>query len=115
MRATAATIIGILLLDIGATLSFAQEKPGVKLPPAPSTIPSDVMFALGQQSGQLSGISGRLEKIEGKIEDVQRDVTRINTVGALAVLLLTVLVGPLVVKNWRGKNPNPPAAIEGTP
>lgn len=96
-------ILAVALILPLAAVASAQEKPGVRLPTPPSTIPSDVMFALGQQSGQLTGISGRLEKIEGKIEDVQRDVTRINTVGAIAVLLLTVLIGPLVVKNWRGR------------
>jgi hypothetical protein len=98
-----AHVLSLAIVLLGYQLAIAQENKPVKLPPSPPTIPSDVMFALGQQSGQLTGISGRLEKIESKIEDVQRDVTRINTVGGLAALLLTVVLGPLIVYQVRKK------------
>jgi hypothetical protein len=91
-----AIMFALAMMALSCQISIAQES-SVRVPPSPPTIPGDVMFALGQQGGQLTGISTRLEKIETKIEDVQRDVTRINAVGGLATLLVTVILAPIIV------------------
>jgi len=97
----AAAFVLVAQLLIVCPLAFASST--VTLPPSPPTIPSDVIYALGQQGGLLTSIAGRLDKIEIKLEDIQRDVTRINTIGAIAGLLFTVVLGPIAVYKIRQK------------
>ena len=83
----------------------------LSVPTAP-TIPPDAMYALGQQSGQLTSISGRLGKIEDKLDGCSQDITRINTIGGLVLLFVTIFWGPIAVERWKtvfSKTPTPPA------
>lgn len=95
MKVLAAMLLVLGGVVLGCPTAFAQ--PAVKFPLAPSTIPADVMYTLGQQASLLTTISGRVDKVETKIDDLRTDVTRINTFGGIAVLLVTVIVGPIVV------------------
>ena len=98
----------VLLLVIFSPLSVIA-KPQENKPPSPiniltpttPTISNDTMYALGQQSSQLTSISGRLEKIETKLDSCRDDITRINTIGAIAVLLFTAYWAPIAVERWK--------------
>ncbi len=108
MKASVAALLALPGILIACQMALAQSE--VKLPPVPSTIPPEVMYTLGQQAGLLSSISERLSKAEVKIDDLQRDTTRINTLGLILSAVLTAVAFP-IVKDWiqqkaRGK-PHP--------
>ncbi len=79
---------------LGCNFLLAQEPQAdkVSIPPAPPTVPPNAMYALGQQSGQLTAISAQLNKIDKDVDKLQEDVTRINTVGGLLLLFVVPIV-----------------------
>jgi hypothetical protein len=80
--------------------------------PASPTIPNDAMFALGAQSGQLNSISGRMEKIETKLDGLQNDMTRINTIGGLLLIVVTAILAPIAVYRIQKRMEKPPLPLQ---
>jgi hypothetical protein len=87
--------------DTQAPPTTKTQSPITMPTPSTATIPQDAMYALGQQSGQLTAISGRLVKIEDKLDSCREDITRIDTIGVIVVLFVTVFWGPIAVERWK--------------
>jgi hypothetical protein len=116
-------VLVIALLTLISVADSAQEKKQettshVTMPsPATPTIPSDAMFALGQQSIQLQAISARLDKMEPDISQTKRDVDRLLMLyNAFLFFIATVftvaasyVVVRLIKKFW--PEPPPPPAV----
>lgn len=75
-----------------------QSQP-ITIPPAPTqTIPNDVSFQLGQQSGKIDDMSKRLDNIEKDIKEISQDTGRLNVYASIAGVLLLAIIAPLIYK-----------------
>jgi len=101
---------GLLLLLLAACTTAStrgqQKSPSsdhvnITSPTIPPTISYQTLYALGKQNGELSSMNARLDKIETKLDDVGTNITRINTIGLLAGIFVTVFLGPLAVERWK--------------
>jgi hypothetical protein len=118
----------ILLVSVFASvLVNAQIKPNqsgsvqnpVTFPTTTApTIPSDAMFALGQQSIQLQSISIRLDKMEPDISSLKHDVDKLLIVYDVVVystgLIFSIVASYVIVRVIRRvwpEPPSPPSAI----
>jgi hypothetical protein len=109
-----------LALAVLITLSTTgqEKKPEIPThvtmpgPPTP-TIPTDAMFALGQQSIQLQAISAKLEKMEPDVAQERRDVDRLlfvynmfaYSIGLVLSIVASYVLVRLIKKFW----PEPPS------
>jgi hypothetical protein len=75
--------------------------------PSTPTVPSGTEYALGLQEGKLDAIGGRLDKIETNVDGLRTDVGRIDTIGGLVLLVITVIIGPIVVYKIQKKLDEP--------
>jgi hypothetical protein len=88
------------------SVCFGQQPSGSKIAiPSPPTltVPADVSYALGEQTGKLNDILSRLDKMDPKLEDMRRDVDRLNTIAWLIGGVITLIFAPLIVeksKDW---------------
>src|SRR5438045_1729151 len=82
----------------------AQQSNPITIPTAPTqTIPSDVSFQLGRQSGKIDDMSSRLDNIEKDVKDISRDIGRLNVYASIASVILLAIIAPLIyegVKRW---------------
>ena len=110
----------IVLVFVYATLlASGQNKPTqstVTFPTATApTIPSDAMFALGQQSIQLQSISGRLDKMEPDISSLKHDVDRLLIVYEVMVysagLIFSIVASYVIVRLIRKVWPEHPSSV----
>ena len=115
-----------ILVPLMALIAFVspsaatQEKkpempPHVTMPSPPTpTIPSDAMFALGQQSIQLQAISAKLEKMEPDVSQERRDIDRLlfvynmfsYSIGLIISIVASYVLVRLIKKFW----PEPPTS-----
>jgi hypothetical protein len=109
----------VLVLVYAALLASGQNKPiqsAVTFPTATApTIPSDAMFALGQQSIQLQSISGRLDKMEPDISSLKHDVDRLLIVYEVMVysagLIFSIVASYVIVRLIRKVWPEHPSSV----
>jgi hypothetical protein len=108
-----------LALAVVITLSTTGQEKKAEAPthvamPGPSTptVPTDAMFALGQQSIQLQAIAAKLEKIEPDVAQERRDVDKLllmynmfaYSIGAIFTIVASYVLVRLIKKFW----PEPP-------
>lgn len=114
MKGLLMVIVAILLCPFAADAksqrnpSSTQSQP-ITIPPAPAqTIPSDVSYQLGQQSGKIDDMSKRLDNIEKDIKEISQDTGRLNVYASIAGIILLAIVAPLIYKGierWVFKQP----------
>ncbi len=95
----------ILLLFPISAISKEQQNPSttqsspITIPSAPTqTIPSDVSFQLGRQSGKIDDMSVRLDNIEKDVKEIAKDIGRLNVYASIASVMLLAIVIPLFYK-----------------
>jgi|SRR5712664_1912931 len=105
MKRVSMAVATIVLLSPTSAISREQQNPSttqsspITIPPAPTqTIPSDVSFQLGRQSGKIDDMSGRLDNIEKDVKEIGKDLGRLNVYASIAGVILLAIVIPLIYK-----------------
>lgn len=112
-----------LLIPVAFTIPLCAQVPSqdqhmaqIALPAAAPTIPSDAMFALGQQAGRIEGLTERLVTIDADLKEIGKDVHAIKWVGGLISLVFTVILAPMAIEVWKNRGHaarRPPAPVAG--
>jgi len=74
----------------------------VTMPPAATqTVPADMSYQLGQQSGKIDAMTKRLDNIEGDVKEIGKDVGRLNVYGSIAGIIFLAIIIPLAIEGLR--------------